>query len=80
MKYLVFDSLITGHHLEYIHHIYDNCNDSDTFIFVIPEDFAELKKTYVWQTKDNVIIDMIPKKSCQETIILLFIHLFYVNY
>lgn len=44
MKYLVFDSLITGHHLEYIHHIYDNCNDSDTFIFVIPEDFAELKK------------------------------------
>lgn len=55
-KYLIFDDQLSGHHLEYIHHLHEGaCDQKDSdFIFAVPKSFQELKNKLIWKKSDNV--------------------------
>ena len=55
MRYLVFDSKIEGHHLEYIHHLYDKARTmtNDDFVFYLNEKFLTIKDKMAWQEVFN---------------------------
>lgn len=62
MKYkrIIFDTIISGHHLEYLHHIYEGiCDDC---VIVVPNKFNLDKNKFDWPFKDNVVFDLIPDK------------------
>jgi hypothetical protein len=55
---LIFDELVDGHHLEYIHHLYlgavGDCNSN--YFFLLSPDFENIKKKLLWPTSENVTI------------------------
>lgn len=69
MKTLVFDTSVTGHHLEYIHHLYLGMVEraNDQFVFVIPESFKEAKNKYSWPQTDIVIFDFLSQEDIAKT-------------
>lgn len=56
MRYLVFDSKIEGHHLEYIHHLYDKARTmrNDDFIFYLNDKFRLVRDKMEWKDAPNV--------------------------
>ena len=57
-KILIFDVEVTGHHLEYLHHIYSLATQSnDTYIFCLPKEFNKVKSQFEWEKCDNIIFD-----------------------
>lgn len=55
MKILVYDSEITGHHLEYMHHIYSYAvNSENEFVFVVNKAFIQEKSKFDWPDAPNV--------------------------
>lgn len=55
-KILVFDEKITGHHLEYLNHIYLKAlqNKETEFIFAVPEQFQIDKSKLLWPEAENI--------------------------
>ena len=64
-KTLFFDDCIEGHHLEYIHHLYMNCDNikDECFIFMLPPTFKLLTDKLVWPKFTNVNIEFISEKD-----------------
>lgn len=62
MKTLVFETCLTGHRLEYLHHIYMGACDrkDETFIFVVPKHFKDKKANLVWPENENIHFRFIP--------------------
>lgn len=60
-KVIVFDTELNGHHLEYINHIYLEAvnHHSNTYIFIIPEEFLDLKSKLHWPTANNIKFDFL---------------------
>lgn len=56
MNIAVFTNVIGGHHLEYIHHVYEMAiNDSNNcYYFILPKLFNELKGNFVWMESDRI--------------------------
>lgn len=56
MRILIFDSEISGHHLEYIHHLYDAATKDfqNQYVFIVNKDFDAVKDKLVWQKSDNI--------------------------
>lgn len=55
-RILIYDDLLIGHHLEYIHHLHKGAceyNQID-FIFAVPEKFHDLKNKLKWKNSDNI--------------------------
>lgn len=52
-KIIIFDYVIAGHHIEYIHNIYDGIkNDENEYFFVLPKkQFESVKNNYNWDNK-----------------------------
>ena len=66
MKILIVEPYITGHHLEYLHHIYmmTLLMPDSNFVFVLPKSFEEAKKLFDWPENRNVIFELsLPTKS-----------------
>lgn len=64
---LVFDTELTGHHLEYLHHLYLKAGSSnDKYIFCVPSEFEQKKEKFEWNFKDNIIVDYLDTKDCLE--------------
>jgi hypothetical protein len=61
MKYLVFDTVLSGHHLEYLHHIYEGALSrlEDEFIFLVPQTFQQVSGHLPWPPTPNVRFDYI---------------------
>lgn len=61
MTTIIFDSSITGHHLEYLHHIYEACTTitESHFVFVVPQKFESVKVHLVWTEANNITFDFI---------------------
>lgn len=58
---LIFDNTLSGHHLEYAHHLYEMAvadADSD-YVFVLPPDFEKEKDKFDWPNRDNIEIDLL---------------------
>jgi glycosyltransferase involved in cell wall biosynthesis len=60
-RILIFDDQLSGHHLEYLHHLYEGASKSKNieFIFALPMEFQELKDKLVWDESDNIIFHLI---------------------
>ena len=62
---IVFDTSITGHNLEYIHHIYLGAvkNNTRKYVFAIPEDFNNVKEKLEWEESENVSFHLMSKEE-----------------
>lgn len=61
MDTIIFDTSVDGHHLEYLHHIYNLCKEKDNskYVFVIPDEFEKVKQYRDWPKADNIFFDYI---------------------
>ena len=50
---LIFTATVSGHNMEYLHHIYDAAihNTNQRYIFVVPEEFEQVKHKIVTDQK-----------------------------
>lgn len=56
---LIFDVEVSGHHLEYIHHLHCLASQSkDKFIFCLPNEFIKVKAQFEWEQSDNIVFDL----------------------
>lgn len=62
MKILIFDPIISGHHLEYLHHLYMMAvkQPQDSFVFVVHKDFEKRRVLMDWPMAWNIIFDTVP--------------------
>lgn len=53
---LIFEPKISGHHLEYIHHIYIGAsqNVDENYIFVLPKAFINVRDKFEWPKANNI--------------------------
>lgn len=69
MTILVFSPEDTGHHMEYLHHIYAHvcplCPKAE-FVFVVPFSFKEKAKQLVWESRTNVRFDFLSEEECKS--------------
>lgn len=66
MRTLIFDSTLTGHHLEYLHHYYRGIltRKNEDFVICVPEDdFNKQKDNYVWRDSNNVIFEFLSSED-----------------
>ena len=73
MKIIVFTHNIGGHHLEYIHHVYDMAlkDKNNQYIFVLPRRFNEIKDNLKWESSDNIVFELFDYKYGASTVTLL---------
>lgn len=66
-KYLIHTDTISGHQLEYIHHLYMDAvlHPDDSFIFVLPQKFKHDSACFEWPTSNNIKILIL--KEGEET-------------
>ena len=60
---------LTGHHLEYLHHLYigASCRKSDDYIFAVPErEWKEVKDKKDWPKASNIKWIMLNDDKCHE--------------
>lgn len=64
MKTLIFETTVTGHHLEYLQHYYRGAltHPDEEYIFVVTRKFEDVKDKYEWQPSDHISIQYIDSK------------------
>ena len=65
MLTLIFDSSVTGHHLEYLHHYYMEAigHTDEEYVIMVPNDFIKVKKEYEWPYSSNISFVYIPEED-----------------
>ena len=60
---LIFDTDTTGHHIEYLHHLYTGAvqHPENRYVFAVGDDIFEKSKEFTWNHGDN--IDFLPLKE-----------------
>ena len=54
-KILIYDLKTEGHHIEYLHHLYQGALASnDKFVFVVGQDFSTRSADFQWDKTDNI--------------------------
>lgn len=56
MKKMLFETILAGHRMEYIHHIYMGMlqQKEDEFVIVVPKEFEAKKDLYEWPVASNI--------------------------
>lgn len=72
-RILIFDTEITGHHIEYLHHLLIKArNSQDEYIFCVSEDFIHAKgMEFDWSYGNNVIFKYIDVVKANEEVSML---------
>lgn len=72
-RILIFDTEVTGHHIEYLHHLLIKARSSqDDYIFCLSEDFIEAKGTeFDWSYGDNVVFKYVNTVKANEEVSML---------
>lgn len=66
-KTLIFDTSIDGHHLEYIHHLYEaKENEGTELVFCIPQAFEKVKENFQWSDKANINYHFLDDEQCKS--------------
>ena len=65
MRTLIFDSSVSGHHLEYLHHYYMEAigHTDEEYVIMVPNDFIKVKKEYEWPYSSNISFVYIPEED-----------------
>lgn len=68
MNILVFTHLMGGHHLEYIHHIYEAAGTDygNKYTFLLPQSFLEKRDKFDWVPLSNVDFDFFEDRLFEE--------------
>lgn len=68
MKVLVFTHIMGGHHLEYIHHLYETAavDKNNNYVFLLPHSYNDVKDKFEWATLQNVAFDFFEDCLFQE--------------
>lgn len=68
-KILIYDDQLSGHHLEYIHHLHEGASEIKDidFIFAVPYNFNEVKSKLNWSESENTKYHYISKKETEVT-------------
>ncbi|MBR3846962.1 MAG: hypothetical protein IKM37_05345, partial [Alistipes sp.] len=56
---MIFTPTVSGHHLEYLHHLYDACLrvTDRQFVFVVPEQFVKVRHQFEWAEAQHITFD-----------------------
>ena len=84
MSILVFLQSLSGHNLEYFHHLYSLAvtDGANVYSFLVPQDFSKKRSMFDWPEADNVRIIQYEKElqcASGDSLIRLFIHSLRVN-
>lgn len=62
MRILIFDPIISGHHLEYLHHLYMMAvgQKEHEYFFVVHRDFEQRRALMTWPESNNISFDFLP--------------------
>ena len=62
---IIYSFSVIGHHLEYLHHIYEICTlkKNTNFIFLVPYSFLEYKDRFYWEKTDNITFEFISENE-----------------
>lgn len=65
MRKMLFETMLSGHRMEYIHHIYMGMieHPSDEYVIVVPKEFEEKKGLYDWPKVDNICFKFIEEEN-----------------
>lgn len=68
MIVLIYWNCLEGHNLEYIHHLYERAaiEEDKEFVFVLPEEFLELKKLMEWSDCQNILFDYLSEEETKK--------------
>ena len=68
MKKILFETVLSGHRMEYIHHLYMEMlnHTDDQFEIVVAEEFNKRKSDYEWPTSENISFDFIPQDVADD--------------
>lgn len=57
---VIYDNTLSGHHLEYIHHLYCEAikDKIHNYVFALPSSFTEIRNKFEWKHGDNVVFDL----------------------
>ncbi len=63
-KVLIFETSVSGHRLEYIHHLYTKAIDypENSFVFTLPKDFLDVKDKFTWPEASNIAFHLFEEK------------------
>ena len=69
MRILIFDPIISGHHLEYLHHLYMMAaqRPQDNFVFAVHRDFEKRRALMDWPKTGNIVFDIVPAIKEQKS-------------
>lgn len=64
---LIFDKYITGHNMEYIHHLYVGAikKKENHYVFAVPVSFQDHRNKLFWPDADNVEFFFFPKENVE---------------
>lgn len=69
-KVLVYDDILSGHHQEYITHIYNGANETNdkniNFTFVVPESIKETNSRLNHNSNKNITVDYLSKSELKK--------------
>ena len=68
-KILILDTSCAGHHLEYIHHLYEAAtliDDGTKYVFAVPETFLQKGKLLNWSDSSNVSFYYLSSEECES--------------
>ena len=69
MRVLIFEPSLAGHHLEYLHHIYEGASErpDNEFIFAVPcQEWVKMKDKCTWPESKNISFTMLDDSDCQN--------------
>ena len=69
MRTLIFDNVLSGHHLEYLNHLYIGaveCKDNE-FVFAVPKNgWEQIRNKCEWPKADNIRWVMLDDEECRK--------------
>lgn len=59
MKTLIFETSVSGHHLEYLHHYYMGAlsHKEENYIIMVPKEFLKVDYKYKWPKADHITFE-----------------------
>lgn len=79
---MVFLAQTSGHHLEYFNHLYTYIGKSkkqEKYVFVVPEEFHNLKDKFVWESYENISFQYINEIDLKRHVKNKFKKAFYLS-
>lgn len=67
MKTIIFDNTVFGHHLEYLHHLYEGAltHQDKGYVFAVPESFKTVSSKMEWKSASHISFRYFDEKKAR---------------